>query len=668
MTRRMKKPAIIFFVALISSALLSSALAGCSKKPRSIFDYKDCVFSGTSGLLKTVEPEDNNGYSLVLLSAGSPVKLLDWNKERERFHVRAQKGLASGWCGVDELEFKPNVLDFLDDFILQDKELLKNIIQRIKFEKLSEINDKLLMLCDIVEFETEEDARDFWNGIFYYLTRERIKTNDFERLKGKPCVYLKWVDLDTIPNSIDSNASALNNLDKIPYVPMGQNEETPLIRAMKNGCKNYFDAALRTEWDLTVQDKFGKNVFDYAREQGFSEIESAKNSSNKKADYEEIANNWIEYAPKILMEKLNEPKERRFHNSQKLDLRFRDKQIEEALDFAKEKTKFDIDEQSLSVAPFGYSIRFGAIGQRYHSVCVQHIVTSQKEKIPVAAMERLKVFKGLPFEHLVKIGEKTIRSNFLLVQKEDGRIGMIDSLSLAHISSGRTDWHVKEFGWHEEHEEALKEIQKKYPHAIYTDIYQGGMIVTGYKTLLATLFTAGKGKSYIGNLYLVEENFTGEGHSTDLAVQPVCFDDMIELANINLDNRGGDKESVNSEISLELEISESDKPIAIVNRELCVFKNFDRFIVANKNAYLLDGGRLSHLFTINAWPGYSSLRVRFYSAPKSGLCLYGDEQFKNQYEAWRFSDSGEILSHQVFRGNQEYEEYLKTIYKTEDSK
>uniref|UniRef100_UPI00298D7699 hypothetical protein n=1 Tax=Treponema sp. TaxID=166 RepID=UPI00298D7699 len=127
-------------------------------------------------------------------------------------------------------------------------------------------------------------------------------------------------------------------------------------------------------------------------------------------------------------------------------------------------------------------------------------------------------------------------------------------------------------------------------------------------------------------------------------------------------------ESVNSEISLELEISESDKPIAIVNRELCVFKNFDRFIVANKNAYLLDSGRLSHLFTINAWPDYSSLRVRFYSAPKSVLCLYGDEQFKNQYEVWRFSDSGEIFSHRVFRDDREYEEYLKTIYKTEDSK
>ena len=69
------------------------ALAGCSKKPRSIFDYKDCVFSGTSGLLKTFEPEDNNGYSLVLLSAGSPVKLLDWNKEWERFHVRDQNDM-----------------------------------------------------------------------------------------------------------------------------------------------------------------------------------------------------------------------------------------------------------------------------------------------------------------------------------------------------------------------------------------------------------------------------------------------------------------------------------------------------------------------------------------------------------------------------------------------
>ena len=39
------------------------------------------------------------------------------------------------------------------------------------------------------------------------------------------------------------------------------------------------------------------------------------------------------------------------------------------------------------------------------------------------------------------------------------------------------------------------------------------------------------------------------------------------------------------------------------------------------------------------------------------------EQFKNQYEAWRFSDSGEILSHRVFRDDREYEEYLKTIYK-----
>ena len=44
------------------------------------------------------------------------------------------------------------------------------------------------------------------------------------------------------------------------------------------------------------------------------------------------------------------------------------------------------------------------------------------------------------------------------------------------------------------------------------------------------------------------------------------------------------------------------------------------------------------------------------------------EQFKTQYEVWRFSDSGEILSHRVFRDDREYEEYLKTIYKTEDSK
>ena len=33
-----------------------------------------------------------------------------------------------------------------------------------------------------------------------------------------------------------------------------------------------------------------------------------------------------------------------------------------------------------------------------------------------------------------------------------------------------------------------------------------------------------------------------------------------------------------------------------------------------------------------------------------------------------FSDSGEILSHRVFRDDREYEEYLKTISKTEDSK
>ena len=44
------------------------------------------------------------------------------------------------------------------------------------------------------------------------------------------------------------------------------------------------------------------------------------------------------------------------------------------------------------------------------------------------------------------------------------------------------------------------------------------------------------------------------------------------------------------------------------------------------------------------------------------------EQFNNQYEAWRFSDGGEILSHRVFRDDREYEEYLKTIYKTEDLK
>ena len=44
------------------------------------------------------------------------------------------------------------------------------------------------------------------------------------------------------------------------------------------------------------------------------------------------------------------------------------------------------------------------------------------------------------------------------------------------------------------------------------------------------------------------------------------------------------------------------------------------------------------------------------------------EQFKNQYEAGAFPTAEKFSAPRVFRDDREYEEYLKTIYKTEDSK
>ncbi|MCR5046864.1 MAG: hypothetical protein K6A42_09830 [Treponema sp.] len=42
----------------------------------------------------------------------------------------------------------------------------------------------------------------------------------------------------------------------------------------------------------------------------------------------------------------------------------------------------------------------------------------------------------------------------------------------------------------------------------------------------------------------------------------------------------------------------------------------------NNNIYILDGDRLSHLFTVNAIPGAEAFSKDFSFCPKSSFCFY----------------------------------------------
>ena len=586
----------IFIVLLV---LLQIALCACGTRkkvgdkedntPRSFFDYENCVFVGKHGLRKTAKPEENNGYSIMLIAAGTPVKILDWNRD-EGVHVISKTDDSEGWCDCYELEFQTDVLDYLSDFVFKGDEIVKDIILQTKFERLSEINGGLIKLFELSGIEQYDN--NFWNALYYHLINEKIKVNDLENIEGMPCIYLKCIDF-VAPDWV------LDYIDQIPYKPMGENAETPLIYAVRKGIKKYFEFAIEKEWDLTVKDKFGKDVFDYAKEKGFTEIANAKCSSFKAADYEEIAKNWEDFAPEYPMTALNEPKTRRFYNSEKLDVQFCKEDLNDELNYLEEKTKIDFDENNLSV----YSLWI----ERY-SIQNQFLITSNKEKIPVSLLEPLKTIVWLPYKHSVKIGGKTISSQFLLVQKKDGRFGMIDSLLLAHRCSKKTDW----------------------------------------GTLLATLFCTGNGddhKAYIGNLFLVEENLLEDGKSTQIATRQIFLDDMIEQLN----------ENIFTTTYLYLGITESKKLLVCLERDFDSYKQGDgyNFGLLNKNVYILNDDKLSHLFTLN-----SNDTTTFADWLPNHFGVDGGEEFKEKYEIWRFDDDGEIDSHFFLNNSNEYDDFL----------
>lgn len=620
----MKKNKIVFNLIILLFCFPSFACK--EEEPKTLYNYKGCTFIGND-VKKIYKSPVYEGYTYKTLAKGTPVKILEWNEEEKEFHVSAVNGLTDGWCYYQEVAFKPDVLSYLDDFVLEGNEFLTCIIERINFEKLSEVNDSVLHLMELPGAGQFDD--DFWRDIFEDLY-EKIEVNDFENLKGKDPFYFKWIELDARRHNPYGPFSFMScmydHFDKVPYLPMGQNQETFMIYAIRNGLSYYFDKFLHKDIDFNIKDKYGKSLFDYAEELGFTDIVNAKGSSNLVADYAEVAACWSEFAPQNPVKKINSPKIRHIYNSPELEVALYDKKNDTALNFFEEEADFNVDENNLSVSGFG-------ISDYAFSVQNQNLITSNKEKIPVSAGESLRVLKRLPYEHSVEVDGKKIKSHFLLVRKGDGHLGMVDAFTLAHISSGGTDWE-----WE--------------PDGMSAIVYEE-------KLLLATKFNADKGKDYIGNIYLVEKDFRA-ANGPKVTSTRVEFDDMLELVNISIPrHQGVTKDNIylyNFEIAMTK--SESGNPLINIQREFRFDIESRDYPVMNNNIFYLYNYKLYHLFTVNAYNTY-------FTNQKNTICIYAGNEFNDQKELWHFSDVGEVLSHRIFRNYDEYDEYMN---KFRDSK
>lgn len=254
--------------------LLLFSLSGCEKKPRTLFDYGGCSFVGEFGVSETAVPESGQG-SLRRFPAGTPVKIAEYRADSGVFRIVTEKG-EGGWCDAYQLEFGLDVFDFLGGFVSAGETEVGSIIERTRFSRLSEVNGALLDLLSLPGAEKYEAG--FWRYLFSAILRHKIKENDFGEIAGKPCIYLKWVELDCIPGRMGTSfaENEIVTAQRLFDVPMGERRETALIFAVRHGNERYFDVALKNGWNLDATDKFGKTVFDYAAERGLSEIVRAK--------------------------------------------------------------------------------------------------------------------------------------------------------------------------------------------------------------------------------------------------------------------------------------------------------------------------------------------------------------------------------------------------------
>lgn len=564
---------------LILFICVFSVSCGGKKAKNKIFSYKSCTFVGNYGIV-----ENENGMGdLRRFAKGTPVKIIGYSKEHGTFHVTA-KSYSPGWCYASDLEFKPDVIKYLTDFVADGDDIIISIIRNIKYEKLSEINDYILMLYNYPGIEQYNS--DLWKYLFYHFYRN-TKIHDFDALNGKDCMYLKMVDTDIIKDFVDSKE--LKALDFF-NIPMGKNRETILIYSIRNDKPDLFEYALKNQWDLTVKDKYGKTVFDYASEKGYTDIVNAatsSKSSNHDAAYEKIIENWPEHSPEELDIKLPDPENRRIWGTDKTEIQSYDEKAREDLKFIEEKAKLDLSEITIS----------NKLG-RFVSATNQYMITDQGEKIPVGILESLEIVRMLPYKHTVLIDGKTVESPFFLVKKDDGRVGIINALTFYR------------FSYREAFYEQLDENDEDY------DSYDWGLKFTGYKTILAKWFTAKKEhweeRDFLGDFLMIEENLEEDG-SYSMTITPLSFDDLLEFSHYWEAHE--DEDGCRGEISLSTELSVSLGPACFepsekhelyfdITREFRGIRynpNYTDVFKINTNRYLVDGNRLKHIYTTNRY-------------------------------------------------------------------
>ena len=224
------------------------------------------------------------------------------------------------------------------------------------------------------------------------------------------------------------------------------------------------------------------------------------------------------------------------------------------------------------------------------------MITDQGEKIPVGILESLEIVRMLPYKHTVLIDGKTVESPFFLVKKEDGRLGIVNALTFYRLS------------YREAFYEQLDEDDEDY------DSYEWGLKFTGYKTILAKLFTAKKEhweeRDFLGDFLMIEENLEEDG-SYSMTITPLSFDDLLEVSHYWEAHE--DEDGCRGEISLSTELSVSLGPDCFepsekhelyfdITREFRGIRynpNYTDVFKINTNRYLVDGNRLKHIYTTN---------------------------------------------------------------------
>ncbi|MBP5402063.1 MAG: ankyrin repeat domain-containing protein [Treponema sp.] len=373
---------------------------------------------------------------------GVKCRILFYDEKHRCFYIEARdkkrtKGYINDFSVSYGIDFIPRLKVLVDN---SDSNFLA-ILEKIEFTKISEVNDSLLDLVNSPGFENIYDKFDF-----FPIVSKKIKDNDVENLGDSDYLFLKIIDYEIYKYS-DYFLE-----EKVYNMRFGKNKETPLIYAVKNGQPEFFETCLYKNCDFYIKDKFGKTVFDYARENAGKQIDTeeysekqayykkiveaaaVKETEKEKAveetfsldleDYREIVENWTNYCDTS-----------KFSISINKDYKFKfDKVLNCVYDTQEINDKFNKAVSEL------YNLgQLKAISTKElfpkrccYAIGADNLITNQKEKIPLFPGERLFVIKKFDQVYTFKMNEIDVTVPFYLVQMESGKIGVMDGFSLAH--------------------------------------------------------------------------------------------------------------------------------------------------------------------------------------------------------------------------------------------